>query len=132
MVDLERARRAQEAVMAYLYTLLLRPGPYRDKWFDEASRSSLRVVPGCVNQEAVRRLIADYLWHNDSGLEYDPRTRSPDFSVPRYCKDIVNRALGNQLITARTLLLFVETFEMDDEDREKLWLLFAGEELQVD
>ncbi len=93
----------------HLAELLAGPGPYRARWL----RHVTRATPGRVNQAAVARVLAEWLWqhgeHPDSDL------------LPRALRDRVSRALGGRALSAATLRLFVAAFAMSAADEAELW-----------
>ena len=74
---------------------------------------------GEINQRAVAKVIALYLW--DEGIRPDT-----DTNLPLMLKNVVNRALLGQRLTAQALQYFIGAFDMDEEDQRELWRLFAG------
>ncbi|MFC8455071.1 hypothetical protein [Kitasatospora sp. NPDC057223] len=95
----------------HLAALLAAPGPYRARWL----RHVTRATPGRINQAAVTRVLAEWLWqhgeHPDSDL------------LPRALRDRVSRALGGRSLSAPTLRLFVAAFAMSAADESALWEL---------
>lgn len=109
--DDENTRRAA----AHLRHLLADRAPYASRWRAHARHAS------DLNQSAVARVLASYLW--DVG-EADEQ----DVAVPRRLKDVVSRALSGRHLSARTLTWFVEAFEMPRADAAALWALRLGRE----
>jgi len=72
-----------------------------------------------VNQRAVARVLALYLW--DRGLRPDT-----DVKLPERLKNVVNRALRGERLTASTLECFVGAFDMDEDDQRSLWRAYTG------
>ncbi|QIQ02254.1 hypothetical protein [Streptomyces liangshanensis] len=95
----------------HLAELLARPGPYRDRWL----RQVVRATAEPVNQAAVARVLAHWLWLNGDAAGSE--------LLPRALRDRVSRALGGQLLSADTLRLFTAAFTMDEQDESALWTL---------
>ncbi|MFJ1598436.1 hypothetical protein [Streptomyces sp. NPDC088261] len=95
----------------HLAELLARPGPYRDRWL----RQVVRATHEPVNQAAVARVLAHWLWLNGDAAASE--------LLPRALRDRVSRALGGHLLSADTLRLFTAAFTMDEEDETALWAL---------
>ncbi len=76
---------------------------------------------GEINQRAVAKVIALYLW--DAGLRSDT-----EVDLPTQLKNIVNRALLGRRLTASTLEHFIRAFDMSEDDQRELWRVFAGDE----
>ncbi|MEJ2577627.1 MAG: GNAT family N-acetyltransferase [Kineosporiaceae bacterium] len=85
---------------------LLRTRPrYRARW----QRYALHHRERKLNQAAVAQVLAHHLW--DSG-----QVAETDRLLPRRLKDTVSRALSGRVLSARTLQLFIEAFEMTAQD----------------
>jgi len=105
---------ALEDTSALLSQLLVEHPRYRRRWQEVAVRRGL----GTVNRTAVARVVL--AWLNASG-------QAPTgLEDERQLLDLVRRALDGQVLTPRTLLWFVEAFEMDATDRERVWLAYGG------
>ncbi|WP_371483427.1 hypothetical protein [Kitasatospora sp. NBC_00315] len=102
------------AVGARLTALLAAPGRYRTRWLRHVARST----PGRINQAAVTRVLAEWLWLNGEAAQSD--------LLPRALRDRVSRALGGRSLSAATLRLFVAAFAMTAADEAGLWELFDG------
>src|SRR5262249_41113768 len=87
-----RHERGQRAAGLHLRQLLLRPGPYRDRW----ERLARDARPGEIRQDAVCQVIAD--WLQDTGERGDT-----DTGLARTLKDRVSRALGGRGLSLETL-----------------------------
>ena len=95
----------------HLCALLAAPGPYRTRWL----RHVTRTTPGRVNQAAVARVLAEWLWQHGEHPDGD--------LLPRALRDRVSRALGGRSLSAPTLRLFVAAFAMSAADEAVLWEL---------
>jgi hypothetical protein len=104
-----------QAAATYLREILSRPGRPRRAW----EQHSERARADQVNQLAVAEVLAQHLWAN-------PRKRGDDQLLPRQLKDTVSRALSGQLLTRRTLELFMDAFHLPDGERDHLWRLWEG------
>lgn len=94
--------------------LLAEPGRYQAQWMRKAHRTR----PGEINDSAVARVVAEYLVASGQ-LNIDATGHRP-------LKDKVFRALRGQTITSHTLSLFINAFQMDEQDAQRLWSLFTG------
>jgi hypothetical protein len=106
---------AQAAAAAYLRELLLRPGRYRRRWEQYAERSR----KGQVNQLAVAEVLAHYLWEH-------PRNTGDTDVLPRQLKDTTSRVLSGKLLSKAALTLFMDAFDLDVWDRDKILKLWEG------
>src|SRR5690606_4691330 len=82
----------------------------RRRWQRHAQRSGAQVP----NQAGVAWVLALTLW--DRGDVAESRR-----ALPRSLKDRVSRALSGQLVSASTLALFVEAFDMSEEQERGLY-----------
>jgi hypothetical protein len=98
--------------------LLLRVGLYRDIWEDVARNNNQRIERDKVNQAAVAKVLANYLW--DHG---HPDT---DTELPRKLKDKVSRALSGKGFTPGMLSLFIGAFRISPHDTQRLHDLYDG------
>ncbi|MER8186102.1 hypothetical protein [Kitasatospora sp. NPDC094015] len=98
----------------HLADLLARPGPYRTRWL----RHVARATPDRVNQAAVTRVLAHWLWLNGEAAESD--------TLPRALRDRVSRALTGRMLSAGTLRLFAAAFALAEQDEADLWALLDG------
>ncbi|OKI26767.1 hypothetical protein [Streptomyces sp. CB03911] len=105
---------ASAAAGRRLTALLAAPGRYRTRWL----RHVARATPGRVNQAAVARVLAEWLWLGGEASEGD--------ILPRALRDRVSRALGGRALSAATLRLFVAAFDMTAADEARLWDLLDG------
>ncbi|WP_329500331.1 hypothetical protein [Kitasatospora herbaricolor] len=105
---------ASAAAGRRLAALLAAPGRYRTRWL----RHVARATPGRINQAAVTRVLAEWLWLGGEASEGD--------ILPRALRDRVSRALGGRAISAATLRLFVAAFDMTGADEARLWDLLDG------
>jgi len=96
--------------------LLLRFGQYRDEW----ERYARDVRPDDVRQEAVCRVIAEYLYETG---ERDER----DTGLARTLKDRVSRALSGAGMSLETLRWFEEAFSLSRHDSQRLRELYRGD-----
>lgn len=100
-----------EAAGIHLSALLRQPGRYRSSW----QRYARSATPtDAVNQAAVARVLAEYLW--DEGLVSDR-----DHHLPRRLKDQVSRALAGRFLPPTTLRTFIEAFGIAESDADELW-----------
>lgn len=97
----------------YLALLLGQPGSYRSRWERRAQRLGRDER---INYDAVGRVLADHLTVHGTGGGADHRGLN----------DTVRRALTGELLSARTLELFTEAFEMQESDTARLYALFRG------
>ncbi len=106
----------QYAASRQLLILLLRVGLYRDLWEDEARRTNGRVERDRVNQAAVGKVLADYLWKIGERPE----------GTGRNLKDIVSRAFNKGRLTPEVLDWFVHAFEISPHDTQRLYDMYGG------
>jgi hypothetical protein len=104
-----------QSAAAYLRELLLRPGRYRRRWEQYAERSRR----GQINQLAVAEVLAHYLWEH-------PRTKGDTDILPRQLKDTSSRALSGTLLSKSALGLFMDAFDLDTWERDRLMKLWEG------
>ena len=102
---------------AYLRQLLLVSGPYRRAWQRYAFRWR-RGDPGEINQAAVAAVLARHLW--EIGEADDQQ------ALPRGMKDRVARALRGEVLSPRTLRLFIDAFDISDVEASRLWMLLGA------
>ncbi|MEV4118082.1 hypothetical protein [Micromonospora sp. NPDC049645] len=76
---------------------------------------------GEINQRAVAKVIALHLW--EEGVRPDT-----EITLPLKLKNLVNRALTGQRLTASTLEQFIDAFAMPEEDQRELWRTYLGAE----
>lgn len=74
---------------------------------------------GAINQRAVARVLALYLW--DAGIRPES-----EVTLPEQLKNVVNRALLGKRLTAATLENFIGAFDFDEGDQRLLWDLLVG------
>jgi len=101
---------------AYLRQLLSQPGPYRRSWQRYAFR--WRSSTGAVNQASVAQVLARHMWEAGDG---DDR-----HALPRGLKDRVARALHGEVLSPRTLRLFIDAFGFNESESNRLWLLLGA------
>ncbi|MGH8891173.1 MAG: hypothetical protein ACRDV3_15600 [Acidothermaceae bacterium] len=101
---------------AYLRQLLSQPGPYRRSWQRYAFR--WRSSVGAVNQASVAQVLARHIWEAGDG---DDR-----HTLPRGLKDRVARALHGEVLSPRTLRLFIDAFGFNESEVNRLWLLLGA------
>lgn len=99
-----------------LREILLADRRCRRRWLRHAQRSSARLP----NQAAVTWVLATALWERGDAAENGA-------TLPRSLKDRVSRALTGKLISASTLRLFVDAFEMDAEQEQRLYETWESE-----
>lgn len=95
---------------AALREILLTDPSCRRRWQRHAQRSGSQLP----NQSGVAWVLALALW--DRGDVAESRR-----TLPRSLKDRVSRALSGQLVSASTLALFVDAFEMSEEQERGLY-----------
>jgi hypothetical protein len=91
---------------------LLRHDPYRDRWAWYGAQRERD-----VHQVAVAKVLAAYLQRQADDVEYGQLTRR------------VSRALRGEVLSRRTLSLFIRAFEIGDEHAAILWRQWEGAEL---
>jgi hypothetical protein len=99
----------------YLRQLLTQPGPYRRAWQRYAFR--WRGGTGQLNQSAVAQVLARHIW--EAGDDDD------HLALPRGLKDRIARALRGEVLSPRTLRLFVDAFGFTDAEQNRPWLLLG-------
>lgn len=72
-----------------------------------------------INNAAVARVIAEYLW--ESGLRPDT-----DTELPRKLRDRVGRALSGTSLSVETLNWFIDAFQLEPALAENLRGALAG------
>jgi len=102
---------------AYLRQLLSQGGPYRRAWQRHAFRWR-GGVPGEINQAAVAKVLARHVWEAGEADDHH--------ALPRGMKDRVARALRGDVLSPRTLRLFIDAFGMTDSEAGRLWLLLGA------
>jgi hypothetical protein len=116
MSSRERQMRGQRAAGRHLRLLLLRPGPYRDKW--EVFAQNVR--PDDIRQDAICDVLSLHL--------YEVGERSEDdTSLSRSLKDRVSRALGGKGLSVETLRWFLKAFHISPHDSQRLLELYRGD-----
>lgn len=95
---------------ATLRALLLGDLTCRRRWQRHAQRSGAQLP----NQAGVAWVLALTLW--DRGDVAESRR-----TLPRSLKDRVSRALSGHLVSASTLALFVEAFDLSEEQEAALY-----------
>lgn len=116
MSPTERQRQGQRAAGLHLRLLLLRPGPYRDKW-EQYARD---VSPDGIRQEAVCQVIAQYLY--DAG-----EREETDTTVARGLKDRVSRGISGDGLSLETLRWFEQAFALSPHDAQRAHELYQGD-----
>jgi hypothetical protein len=111
----ERQGRVDRAAGAHLRQLLLRRGPYRDRW--EAHAHDAR--RNQLSQAAVCQVIAAYLW--ETGDRDDT-----DRALSRKLKDRVSRALNGESLSLETLRWFEKAFQLSPHDAQRVHELYRG------
>ncbi|WP_460528131.1 hypothetical protein [Flindersiella endophytica] len=102
-----------EAAATLLRRLLTQRGAYRRAWQREAGL----LHDDRINHSAVARVLAKHLWQEGEA--------EGDY-LARDLKDRVARALAGQVLSPRTLRLFIEAFHIADEDAQLLWFYLTG------
>ena len=102
---------------AYLRQLLGQAGPYRRIWQRYAFRWRGGSTAGEVNQAAVAQVLARHIWEVGEADDHH--------ALPRGLKDRVARALRGEVLSPRTLRLFVDAFGMSESEANRLWLLLG-------
>ncbi len=115
MPQSERQVRGQRAAGLHLRQLLLQPGPYRDEWEQHAHD----VPPEEIRQEAVCRVIAEYLY--EAG-EHD----ETDIRLARTLKDRVSRAFSGRGLSLQTLRWIEAAFDLSPRDAQRVHELYRG------
>jgi hypothetical protein len=117
MTDDQRApnRRGQRAAGLHLRQLLLRPGPYRDRW----ERLARDAGPDEIRQDAVGQVVAEHLQETGERGETDT-------NLARTLKDRVSRALGGRGLSLETLRWFEAAFVLSRNDQQRIRELYRG------
>lgn len=102
---------------SYLRQLLLANGPYRRAWQRHAFRWR-RGDPGEINQAAVAAVLARHVWEIGEASDHQ--------ALPRGMKDRVARALRGEVLSPRTLRLFIDAFDISDVEASRLWMLLGS------
>ena len=111
----EQQGRLQRAAGAHLRQLLLRQGPYRDRW--EAHAHDVRRSQ--LSQAAICQVIAGHLWETGDRDE-------TDHALSRKLKDRVSRALNGDGLSLQTLRWFEEAFALSPHDAQRVHELYRG------
>lgn len=101
---------------ALLREILLEDLRCRRRWLRHARRTGARQL----NQAGVAWVLALELW--DRGEMPESRR-----TLPRSLKDRTSRALSGRLVSASTLTLFVDAFELSDEQEQRLYSVWEDE-----
>jgi hypothetical protein len=112
----ERQKRGQRAAARHLRMLLLKPGPYRDRWEAYAHDIS----PGEVNQSAVCQVIAQHLWDKGERSE-------GDMKLPRKLKDRISRTLTDEDLSLETVRWLVAGFRLSQHDAQRVYELYRAD-----
>jgi hypothetical protein len=113
--DSPAAATGPAAAAAYLRELLVMPGGYRSRW--EAHARSTK--PGQANHSAIAEVLAENLRTKPQGSErVDVQGRQ--------LRDTVSRALSGRLLSQSALALFIDAFDFNGTDRDRLWTLRNG------
>lgn len=110
----EQTQLENRAAAGYLRELLLKPGRYLDLWQCRVANPKADVI----NQMAVAEVIAE--WLKSSDIRADQRV------APYQLRDVVAGALTGNLLSDRSLQLFIEAFAFSDHEAERLRHLRAG------
>lgn len=101
---------------ATLRQILIGDGRCRRRWLRHARRSG----PELPNQAGVAWVLALALWESGDAPE-SQRT------LPRSLKDRVSRALTGRLVSASTLALFVDAFELSEAQERELYTAWEAD-----
>ncbi len=112
----ERHAHGQKAAGLHLRQLIGRTGPYRDEW-EQYARDAR---PGEIRQDAVCRVIAEYLYETG---EHD----ETDTGLARTLKDRVSRAFGGRGLSLQTLRWFEAAFQLSAQDAQRVHELYRGD-----
>lgn len=115
-VDLARTAPGCPRTAAVLTEILVTDPRCRRRWLRHTQRLGGRQP----NQAGVAWVLALTLW--DRGEIPESRR-----SLPRSLKDRVSRALNGRLVSASTLALFVDAFELTPEQEEELYAAWAAD-----
>jgi hypothetical protein len=110
--DCDKANdRGQRAAAEYLRQLLLKPGPYREAWWAYVARP----LEGVINQLAVAEVLAQSL-----------RLRGDAGADAIKLRELVFLGLSGKELGRHALQLFVDGFQLTDEDQRRAWRLWSG------
>jgi hypothetical protein len=112
----ESQKRGQRAAARQLRMLLLKPGPYRDRWETYAHD----ITPGEISRSAVCQVIAQHLWDKGERSEADMR-------LPRKLKDRISRALTAEDLSLETLRWLVAGFRLSPHDAQRVYELYRAD-----
>jgi hypothetical protein len=104
------------AAATYLRYLLGQCAPYRRAWQRYASRWR-RLERDELNQAAIAHVLARHIWDVGDADEHH--------LLPRGLKDRVARALHGDVLSPRTVRLFIDAFGFSDLEANRLWLLLG-------
>ena len=105
----------QRAAAEYLRQLLLKPGRHQDAWRQHVARPR----DGVINQLAVAEVIADHLKSAGPGR---PRAEAEPYRL----RDTVSQALSGRQLSRQVLQLFVDAFDLSEEEAGRAWRLWQG------
>ena len=100
---------------AHLRDLLSTPGPYREAWLRYSERWR-----GGLHQAAIAAVLSTHLWETG-------RVSDSDTVLPRRLKDRVSRSLSGRTLSPSMLRLFIDAFEIADEEARQLWTLLLDD-----
>ncbi|MGI5504609.1 hypothetical protein [Lentzea sp. CA-135723] len=121
-----------KATSSYLVHLLSFK-PYRPVWLRFAGQRGLPVVPGKIQQEAVRLVYVTYLSRLDDGLDAAEREQFEAEGYQkgderrRVKKDKVHRALNGKSLDKATLDEFIAAFGISTKDADRLHMILRGD-----
>lgn len=101
---------------ALLREILLRDWRCRRRWLRHVQRSSTQQP----NQAGVAWVLAHELWDRGD----IPESKR---ALPRSLKDRTSRALSGRLVSASTLMLFVDAFQLPEEHERSLFDVWEAE-----
>lgn len=107
-------QQARIRTVRLLCTLLREDPSVRAMWTSHAPAGGRG-----IHQGAIAQVLAEYLWA--SGQQ--PRSNT---DLPRKLKDTVSRALSGKSLSRRSLRLFIQSFELDQETADRLWASWTG------
>lgn len=107
---------AYPATATVLCRILLTDLKCRRRWLRHARRSGAQQP----NQAGVARVLALELW--DRGEVPESRR-----TLPRSLKDRTSRALSGRLISASTLALFVDAFDLSEQQEAELYAAWEAD-----